>query len=717
VNDDPLHSPDWYRVEALHLTLRPDVCIARQVLRGEPWFVYRNQVSGRQLRLNFAAHRFAGQLDGRRTVGEIWESLLDRLGDAAPSQQELVTVVQQLAEMAMVTADLGVDLDRLADREKRRERSRLMAAANPLLLRLRLFDPTRLLDATARAVAPLYSVWALPIYLLIILMALTVAGQRWSEITAWGERWMATPGFGLTLWLVYPGVKAVHELAHAWAVRTWGGRVNEVGISLMLLTPVPYVDASAAALFESRGRRVAVSLAGILAEGLMAAGALWLWLSVDDGMLRTAAFAVMFIGGVSTLLVNGNPLMRFDAYHALADALGLPNLADRARQLHVYLARRFIAGDRSAQPPPGPARDYPLLFVYGLASWVYRLVIGWAVALWIADHSRWLACAVLAFSLWMTIGRPIKAILRHSWQARWKSRRPVRELSGVALGIGLPVLLLTLVPVPDTTVLPGVVVPAEASKVRAPEAGHVAEVLAVAGQVVEPGTPLLRLHSDQLASEHARLRARLAGFEAERIRGLDRNLTDTRIAADEIVRARTELRALERRIERLLVRSESPGTIAFLDADGPELRQARQGEILMHVVDPATLRVQALARDDQVRRLGARLTDPQAPVQASIADHPGERFVMRLGVDTPESTRLLPAASLGERAGGPIPTDPADPDGLQALDSWFQLEFLPQRPLPRIGSLATVRIAHAPRPAAEQLLDTVRRVFVRRLEG
>ena len=42
---------------------------------------------------------------------------------------------------------------------------------------------------------------------------------------------------------------------------------------------------------------------------------------------------VMFmVGSISTLLLNGNPLLKFDAYYLLADWIEIPNLATRARR-------------------------------------------------------------------------------------------------------------------------------------------------------------------------------------------------------------------------------------------------------------------------------------------------------------------------------------------------------------------------------------------------
>ena len=50
----------------------------------------------------------------------------------------------------------------------------------------------------------------------------------------------------------------------------------------------------------------------------------------------------MLIGGFSTLLFNGNPLLRFDAYYVLADYLEIPNLASRGNTQVGYLVKRYL---------------------------------------------------------------------------------------------------------------------------------------------------------------------------------------------------------------------------------------------------------------------------------------------------------------------------------------------------------------------------------------
>ena len=77
-------------------------------------------------------------------------------------------------------------------------------------------------------------------------------------------------------------VKALHELGHAYATRKWGGEVHEIGIMLLVLTPVPYVDASSAWGFSDKRKRMLVGAAGIAVE-------LFLGSAFDRGLCPRAA--------------------------------------------------------------------------------------------------------------------------------------------------------------------------------------------------------------------------------------------------------------------------------------------------------------------------------------------------------------------------------------------------------------------------------------------
>ena len=109
-----------------------------------------------------------------------------------------------------------------------------------------------------------------------------------------------------------PLIKAMHELGHATATHAGGGEVHDMGVMMLVLFPVPYVDASGASALGSKWRRALVGAGGMIAEVFVAALAMFAWTLLEPGLARAAMFNVMLVAGVSTVLVNGNPLLRFD---------------------------------------------------------------------------------------------------------------------------------------------------------------------------------------------------------------------------------------------------------------------------------------------------------------------------------------------------------------------------------------------------------------------
>ncbi len=87
----------------------------------------------------------------------------------------------------------------------------------------------------------------------------------------------------------------------------------------------------------------------------------------------------MVVCSVSTLLFNGNPLMRYDGYYVLADLLEVPNLAEQSRAAVVRAAALLFLGIRRADDRVWPAGRRFLLGLYGLASLAYRCFVVGAI--------------------------------------------------------------------------------------------------------------------------------------------------------------------------------------------------------------------------------------------------------------------------------------------------------------------------------------------------
>ena len=297
-------SEHWYRVADLHPRLRSHVKVDRHCYRGEIWHILKDPSSGRQHRLNPFGYRIVARLDGRLSVQQIWDLALAEAGDDAPTQPETIALLAQLHDGELIQTEASPDVAELFDRADRRRDRERRQRLNPLAMRVGLFDPTPLLNALAPLAALFLRRWAAWAWLALVVGTLALLAPQANAVLAYATQHLSTPRLLLILWLAYPVIKALHELAHALAVKVWGGEVHDMGISLLMLMPVPYVDASSAAGFRERHRRVLVSLMGILAETTLAACAALLWLHAADGVWREAAFATMLIGGLSTLLAT-----------------------------------------------------------------------------------------------------------------------------------------------------------------------------------------------------------------------------------------------------------------------------------------------------------------------------------------------------------------------------------------------------------------------------
>lgn len=321
----PLLSANWFRVAAVRPRLRDHVRITRQHYRGERWFVLEDLVENRVHRYAPAAQQAIGMMDGTHTLDEIWTALAT-LGEERPTQDEMIHLLAQLDGANLLATERVPDLAELSIRARRAASGKLWRRlANPLYLRIPLCDPDKFLDATVGLVRPFWSVWGFVLWLGVVGWAASEAMLHWNELTQdLADRVLARDNI-LILAVTFPVLKLLHELGHCYAAKLGGAAVHEAGVMTLVVMPVPYVDVTGASAFHNKWRRALVGAAGMLTELFCAGLAMMVWVNAEPGLARAAAFNCLLIAGVSTLLFNGNPLLRFDAYFILSDLIEIPN--------------------------------------------------------------------------------------------------------------------------------------------------------------------------------------------------------------------------------------------------------------------------------------------------------------------------------------------------------------------------------------------------------
>ena len=703
---ESLFSPFWYRVSDLHPRLRAGVRVQRQLYRGQVWYLLIDAASGRQQRINRSAYELIGRFDGRTSVNQAWALLLEKLGDHAPTQEEVVRIVARLSESELVQLETKPDIEGLF--RKRIERARRRRPwVNPLVVSLPLFDPSRLLARVESAGRWLLHPVALALWAVAVLAAALAAGAHWSTLQDHAAKYMTTAYYLTLAWICYPVIKGLHELAHALAVRRWGGEVHEMGVTLLFFMPAPYVDASAANAFRDRWHRAAVSAAGIMVELGLAAAAIFIWLEVEPGVLRDLAFVTFFLCSASTLLFNANPLLRFDGYHLFCDLLEMPNLAIRSQAYWMHLALRLLGGTAPA-PVIGRGERF-WLALYMPASCVYRLALALGLTLWLGAKSEWLGwLGALLVAVFMVL-RPAWSTLR-SLLAALPLGRPRQRAAFIssAAGAGAAALLLA-VPLPSTLVVQGVVWPPEQAQVRAENEGFVLEVLARDGQRVEAGTPLLELAEPALRAEHEALRWRVQGLQAQQYRLLLSDPAQMKNAIEELARAQTELDRVEERVGHLTVRSKTAGRLILPRSEDLPGSFARKGATFGYILTSAPTAVRAVIPNESAPLIRASGRSVEVFLPGLGSPTPA-----RLQRDAPAAAQELPSAALGERGGGRHVTDPADKEGKRTLEPVFLFDVvLEGEVLQNLGQRAWVRFNLQAEPLATQWYRRLRQLLLK----
>lgn len=705
-----LHSADWYRVGGLRLRLRPGVSVSRQVVRGMVWHVLTDPSTGRQHRFNEPAYRLIAALDGNRSLDAIWRGLLAQDGDAAPTQPEAIRVVSQAYAAKLLLGQVVGDARGIVKAQRKERQRRDRAAANPLAFRLSLWNPDAFLDRTVDYVRPLCGPkaravgWLIAFVGLCLLMANGEALARDASLHVGSVRLM------MAMWLAWPLLKGLHELAHAFMVKVHGGTVNEIGVTLMVLTPLPYVDATASASFADKRHRVAVAAAGILCEAVLSTAALAAWLVLEPGMLREICLAVVLVGGVSTLLVNGNPLMRYDGYHVLADALELPNLASRSLRWWKTLLQRVLLRQPQARMDDLSPGEKPWLVAYAPLSWIWRIVLLAVLSLALSAWSVLLGLGLMAAAAWMAVAGPIWRVARWLWRS--PEATGVRGRGAIALSAAAVAGLLVLfaLPMNDRTQAPGIVWLPDDAFVRLQSDARIEHFLVEDGAQVQAGTPLVRLSNEELLADLARVRGQWRTAQIERLQRFDSDAARVAVAEDEIRRLASETQRLQQLADQLTLRAAIAGRVVIQEPQRMIGRWLSQGETVAQVLPPGAARVRALVRNEDVARV--RQQPGVIAVQLAHNRQPAVSATLERGI--PRSSRELPSAALGEHAGGPLSTDPADRTGRTAQESRFSFDLrLPEGVEARVGTRTWVTFDHGATVAADVLLRVWRETFLR----
>jgi len=719
------------RRKQVRLRLREDLEIAPQTYEGRTYHLIKDPVSLRYYRFDEQNYFLLERLNGTHTLDDIQQAFEARYRPKRMTLEELESFAQQLLKAGLIHNEAPQAGQQLYDRHRQGVlQKRWRALSNILYIKVPVVDPDRLLDWLVRPLRWLYTPWFGLLSLGIVLAALLLVGVHFD--TFYRKLPSAAAFFTyqniLYLWLAIGTVKIIHEFGHGLSCKFFGGDVHEMGLLFFCFAPSLFCNVSDAWTIPSKWRRIAISFAGIYVELMIASLATFLWWQTTDATLvHQLSLSLMMVCGFSTVVMNANPLMRYDGYYVLLDWLEIPNLSSRANQYLKQLAQQYCLGmEVPAAAYMAPGRQV-LFVLYAVASYLYRWVVTFSI-LWflynfLPPRLRTLSALLALASAGMMVGTPLHALGKMMVK---KGRLPdmkQRRVAGTMVVLAVLVLAFFFLPLPVSRVREAAVVqlrPDAVENVYVDLPGILLQLHVREGQAVLPGDILARFRSLELESqlEEARSQYDIRTLQADLLRQQADATTDPQERAKlgaALAAALGERNLYGQQIalnqelmQRLTLRAARPGVVLGL----PRKEEARR----LWSKDPE----QPFCRIGNPR--GVQAVVPVAPADHHLlkgdlaaARHGGGDLLATVGVQgqegktwagriayLPESEAAALPLALTTQGGGPVPArSGTNPDTLVPLSQQYlvYVTFEPDAPvLP--GNRAYVKIHCRWRPAA-----------------
>ena len=505
--------------------MRSDLTFDSQSYQGVEFWVVKEPLGQKYFQFPPSVFYLLQELDGNQTIDQLQDKYHTKFAPKRITRQDLQQLLTRFHNDGLVTSDVsGQGAELLKRGEKNTRMERFQTLSNILAIRYRGFDPELILNFLNRW---LWWVFTFPCACFVAvasMIALLSVGANWSAFQS------KLPGFEAFFdphqWYLFVGVlcftKVCHEFGHGLSCKRLGGECHEIGFMLLVLTPCLYCNVSDSWRLNNKWHRAAIGAAGMYVEIILATLATFVWWFAQPGLVQEICLKIMLVSSISTVLFNGNPLLRFDGYYILSDILEIPNLAQKSTKSLTTLMGRHWLGLEIPDDHLMPTNRPWAFAMFTIASFTYRWLIMFSIiyflTTWLEPYGlESIGIGIALFSMIGMVVMPLYKLYKYmSVPGRMHQVKKLRFFSvlGVLL-LTLAIVLLT--PFPHYLRCSMVVVPDQLETIYIEEAGILEECLVKPGDQVVKGQPLARLTNLELELTLAESEGKLRAKEAELI--------------------------------------------------------------------------------------------------------------------------------------------------------------------------------------------------------
>lgn len=640
---------------ATHPVFRPDLEVfEHEDPGGFEKLLVKDPVSQKYFRLSDYEYRFLTELDGTVSLEEAARRLRTK-GRYYPVD-DIKAIVEKAAKSGLLLGTkYGTAEFQLAAKEQMKAMKRARRLSSVYFLFIPLVNPDRFLEKTLwiyrllwnRVTRTVTFFAAVGAAYLIVSGVPKIQGQLLFFFNATNL---------LYLWLTIAAAKLVHELAHAYTAKGFGLHVPEMGMAFLIFFPCLYCNTTDAWQLADRRQRMSIGLAGVTAEAALAAFAAYVWYFTKPGVVNSLAFYLMGVSLVSTVLFNGNPLMRFDGYFVLSDYLGIPNLYQKSFRHIRFLFLYGVLGLPGISTPAQSTRERVIFVSYGLASLAYRVFLYGSIVVGVYfrfDKTVGTALALLAFALFIV--RPVwKGISTMAHRKREIHLRPVGSLVLVAVIAGTVGLLS--VPIATNSVFPCFLDSEKKQKLTVPLHTSISSVYAREGRPIARDAVLFELDTSllelELSEKHQDRSIILKQLELLQLDDTRRSeIPDKELELEQV---EDDITTLQHKLQEAHYGITAPfnGVVTSLDPRMQPGYQPGQGVVVGELESPTHCVVHALVPEEDLEKVRAGQS-----VLLQFDTRPGMVLRAVIRQIKPFSERDLSDSPFSSRFGGELATE------------------------------------------------------------
>ncbi|WP_319547485.1 efflux RND transporter periplasmic adaptor subunit [Desulfogranum marinum] len=624
--------------------LRTDLTFVPVTENGQSLYIIEDPVQNTYYRIGEEEYLFISNLNRFSSLEPLLEHITP-LSASPLDKEQAQTILQWLTGRQLLQQKdatiLAADMEQKQNFQKRTNLNRL----NLISIKIPCFNPDRLL----RHCKPLFWLTGKIFFTLWIcagVMAAWVLFTRWSEFSAQTQGILGMDNL-LWVWCIWFGLKIIHEFFHSLVCYRYGGRVYEAGILFILFIPLTYVNATSSWKFASKWQRIHVAVAGMFIEIGIAFTAVLVWAGTPDSTTGMIAHNTVIIAGISSLLFNANPLMRFDGYYILSDLLSIPNLYQRGMHSANSRLKKFFLGISSPIKEP--------LFVkgYGIAVFIWRVLVLFSLGYLASQLAGGLGIFITLGALVAWVGMPLFFFIK-----RWPNYREQNQHIGLHLlrrstfCLLVAVAALYLIGWKKHIEAPGIIEYREQYSVKAVSPGFITAIRIKDGEKVKKGQLLLRQENKELEHMHAQSRFLLKQLELKmRLAHSTGKIAELQSLKEKYQSQQEVFQKNDDDLRALSVHAPGEGMVISRQLKDKIGMFIPKGEELLWIVTPQQKQLSALASQDDIdifrSLVGKKVTINMRAAGIGV-------FKATLTQVDPTGTTRLAYPALGAMHGGPL---------------------------------------------------------------